>query len=538
MGESCIDYSVVDHSQKWAILRDNWRFTLWAMYSAIGSMMLGWDYVSGSQLASLPEFRRQFGVEQSDGSYLIPSHVLSAWQAIGPAAHVIAAIVAAPLLEKWGRKPQIIPVVLLSLGGVILQQYAVEWTLHLAGRAINGASIGIMFTISPLWIGESCRPELRGFFLCFFNTSHFTYGFSVVIAYGASNIDGRWQWWTVIVSMYFLPGVRAALLTIFFPWFPESPYWLIRENKPDKARRALERIYGKAKQHLIDCEMRRLSEDVRFNAELQLSFEGPTYSVFGIAIGQELECFRGKNLKRSLTAMLASSGQQLIGASFATGYATYFFELIGIEQYFLASCIMYVVMLLSNGAAFPAIEVIGRRTLIVPALFMLTTILLAMGIAGCFSTQAALWAIVVLMYLWAIIYQVSLGACGFVLASEIATLRLRASTQALVTVMNGVWGLIMQFTIPYMINPDSGNLGGRTGFIFFGTGLLTAIAGYFMFPETKGITFEKMDKLYESGVSPRHFKKAAASIEESEAGEKTEVDERKPSTAEVEVSQV
>jgi MFS family permease len=108
------------------------------MYSAIGSMMLGWDYVSGGQLASLPEFRRQFGVEQPDGSHLIPSHVLSAWQAIGPAAHIIAAIVAAPLLEKWGRKPQIIPVVLLSLGGVILQQYAVEWTLHLAGRAVNG----------------------------------------------------------------------------------------------------------------------------------------------------------------------------------------------------------------------------------------------------------------------------------------------------------------------------------------------------------------------------------------------------------------
>jgi hypothetical protein len=34
-----------------------------------------------------------------------------------------------------------------------------------------GIAIGIMFTISPLWIGETCRPELRGFFLCFFNTS-------------------------------------------------------------------------------------------------------------------------------------------------------------------------------------------------------------------------------------------------------------------------------------------------------------------------------------------------------------------------------
>lgn len=108
------------------------------MYSAIGSMMLGWDYVSGGQLASLPEFRRQFGVLQPDGSHLIPSYVLSAWQAIGPAAHIVAAIVAGPLLEKWGRKIQIIPVLVFSVVGVLLQQLATEWTLHLAGRAING----------------------------------------------------------------------------------------------------------------------------------------------------------------------------------------------------------------------------------------------------------------------------------------------------------------------------------------------------------------------------------------------------------------
>lgn len=36
---------------------------------------------------------------------------------------------------------------------------------------IPGVAIGVMFTISPLWIGETCRPELRGFFLCLFNTS-------------------------------------------------------------------------------------------------------------------------------------------------------------------------------------------------------------------------------------------------------------------------------------------------------------------------------------------------------------------------------
>jgi hypothetical protein len=146
---------------------------------------------------------------------------------------------------------------------------------------------------------------------------------------------------------------------------------------------------------------------------------------------------------------------------------------------------VYVVMFLSTCAAFFLIEIVGRRTMLVPSMFLLSFILLAMGICGCFTSSAAKWTIVVMMYLWALVYQVSVGACGFVLASEVATLRLRATTQALVTVMNGIWALIMQFTIPYMINPDAGNLGGKTGFVFFGLGILTSIGAYFLFPETK-----------------------------------------------------
>lgn len=46
-----------------------------------------------------------------------------------------------------------------------------SFTISLGLTVILGIAIGMMFTISPLWIGETCRPELRGFFLCFFNTS-------------------------------------------------------------------------------------------------------------------------------------------------------------------------------------------------------------------------------------------------------------------------------------------------------------------------------------------------------------------------------
>lgn len=71
-------------------------------------------------------------------------------------------------------------------------------------------------------------------------------------------------------------------------------------------------------------------------------------------------------------------------------------------------------VLIAYGASF----IDGRRPLIVPALFVLTLLLLCMDIAGCFTSEVSLWAIVVIMYLWALVYQISLGACGFVLDSS------------------------------------------------------------------------------------------------------------------------
>lgn len=47
------------------------------------------------------------------------------------------------------------------------------------------------------------------------------------------------------------------------------------------------------------------------------------------------------------------------------------------------------------------------------------------------------------------------------------------------------------------------------GFVFFGMGSISAVLGYFFYPETKGVRFERLDELYEAGVPPRHFKKMA-----------------------------
>ncbi|KAJ6044705.1 uncharacterized protein N7446_002899 [Penicillium canescens] len=478
----------------------------------------GVRHCRGGQLAALPTFQKQFGILGPSGDYIIPAHYLSAWNSIAPACEVVSTFVIVPLLERFGRKPGILVAMMISVAGVLLQQLSTDWRMHLAGRGVNGIAIGTMFTISPLWIGETCRPELRGFFLCFFNTSIVFGQFAiVVVSKGGSYIDGKWQWWLPVVAMYIFP----LILTAGWFFFPESPYWLVRCGKSAQAKKELKKVYGFKDDAFYDIEIRRMEEEVRITSEIQNSTDTPKHSFLGIDLSTEFECFGAKNRKRTFTAIFAASGQQMIGATFVIGYATYFLQLIHVKDYFDASVVLYVVMLLSSIAAFPLTEILGRRTLIVWPQFALCFMLLVIGILGCVPDQTkASWGIIVFIYLWAIIFQLSIGATGFVLASEIATMRLRGATQGLVTITNAVWGLIMQFTIPYMINPDAGSLGGKVGFIFLGTGLIAAVGGWFLYPETKGISFEKLDELYALRVSPRHFQQRANETSVVEANQK------------------
>ncbi|KAJ9136628.1 General substrate transporter [Pleurostoma richardsiae] len=496
-----VDWTEIQPEKKWSILRKQRRFALWALYTSIGSMMMGFDFSLAGTATAFPAFQRVMGVpypSQASG-YLIPAYIQSSWSGVSTAGDIVGVLISGQLMDRIGRKYTILVGTILTAVGVGIQVASHEWKLFLGGRLVNAIGFGMVFVIAPVWIGENVRPELRGLFLCFTNGSIVLGQFVLaLVAYGVQKINSDWSFRSLIIIQY----AFVVPLLLGWPFFPESPYFLLEfKNDTDGARKSLRRVHGSTDHSLIDAEIVRIQG-----------------------------CFKGPHLKRTLTAVLPAAAQQFIGAGFVLSYVTYFLDLLGVKQYFTVSVVLYVCMLLSNLSAFTLIEVSGRRPLILYGMIALTLIELLMGIMGVVDNAGAIWLILVCIFLWAIVYQVSIGAVGFAVAVEIPTPSLRPTTVSLVGLVQGIClasGWVIGFVSPYMINPDEGNMGAKVGFVFAGLGVFLCIAVFFMIPETKGLSYNDLDRLFAERVNPRYFQREILLLREHPVDKETSREDAK-----------
>lgn len=92
------------------------------------------------------------------------------------------------------------------------------------------------------------------------------------------------------------------------------------------------------------------------------------------------------------------------------------------------------------------------------------------------------------------------------IAGEISSVRLIAKSQVLGFLFNYCYSTIWNDVVPYMFNTIDGYLGGKMGWIFFPTCLISLIVIFSEFPETKDRGFDELDEVFEEGVKARRFK--------------------------------
>jgi hypothetical protein len=156
----------------------------------------------------------------------------------------------------------------------------------------------------------------------------------------------------------------------------------------------------------------------------------------------------------------------------------------------------------------------------------MTVALLLIGITWAVRTAASLWCMVAFMTIWAFLYQLSIGACGYSVSAEAPAARLRSPTIGLAQALAQVCAWAMGFATPYvsgseeetqsveeladswrqMINPDEANLGGLVGFVFAGLSALALVFTFFFVPETAGRTLAEIDELWAEKIPVRRWK--------------------------------
>ena len=110
------------------------------------------------------------------------------------------------------------------------------------------------------------------------------------------------------------------------------------------------------------------------------------------------------------------------------------------------------------------------------------------------------------MMLTIMVAGVGVWPASFAIAAETSSLQLRARTQGLGWCVSALATATSGVALPYVFNPDEGNIRGKTGFTYFISCLAGTAVAWWLIPEMKGRSVAEIDRMFELKLGARQFK--------------------------------
>lgn len=242
-------------------------------------------------------------------------------------------------------------------------------------------------------------------------------------------------------------------------WFaPESPWYFVRTDRIEAAKKSLERLTEPDHHGEIDATLAMMVHTNKLELQEQ---EGV----------QLWDAFRGTNRRRTEIACMGFLSQITNGGALCYS-GSFFFQQTGIS-----ANAAYGIALGGTGIAFVGTVIswlyiyrLGRRTIWLAGFASLVVILWLIGFLALPAQNLKLaWAQSILCIVWLGAYSMSVGPIIYVLVAEVGSTRLRTQTVVLARstyyVGNIICGGLLQ---PQLISPGAWNAKGKT-VCFFST---------------------------------------------------------------------
>ena len=451
-------------------LRYVWMISLVA---ALGGLLFGYDWVviGGAK----PFFERFFELTSASAKGWANSCAL-----IGC---LVGALAAGALSDRFGRKRLLTAAALVFIVTSIGNGLAPTFTVFVAWRMLGGTAIGLASNLSPMYIAEIAPARMRGRLV---SLNQLTIVIGILLAQfinwalvrglpaGADDafIRGSWYGRTGWRWMFALTAIPALLFFLGTLVVPESPRWLAKNGRKERARRVLARIGGAAHAdaELADIETTLVDETARVNFRALLEPRLRRVLILGVGL---------------------AVFQQLCGINVIFNYAEEIFRAAGYDISSVLSNIAWTgsVNLIFTFVAIGVVDRRGRRPLMLFGAAGLAGIYTLMGAGFAFGLKGLPMLLLVLAAIAC--YGMSLAPITWVIISEIFPNRIRGAAVAVATTSLWAACFLLTYTFP-ILNKGLGSAGS------FGLYALVCVAGFFFIkfrlPETKGRTLEEIEK--------------------------------------------
>ena len=154
---------------------------------------------------------------------------------------VVGALCGGPLADHIGRRWTIQIAAVTALIGGALAAGSVHIAMLIVVRVLQGAGLGALATLTPVYLAESSTAQKRGMLTGlhgFFLVSG--YNISSWVGFGCYYSKNLTFGWRGPIAFTCIP---ALLLAIGCIWVPETPRYLLLRGRSDEAWRNLQRLH-------------------------------------------------------------------------------------------------------------------------------------------------------------------------------------------------------------------------------------------------------------------------------------------------------
>ncbi|KAK3688910.1 putative glucose transporter rco-3 [Podospora appendiculata] len=422
----------------------------------------------------------------------------------------VGSLVGSDAADYLGRRVALVIACIVFVWGVINQTVSEHMDLLGRGRFETGLGMGMISTVIILYLSEISAAHLRGVMVAFYQ---FCITLGLLIS-ACVNLGTRDLWNTGSYRVPICLQIAwAGILGLGLAYLPESPRWFVKTGKLERARESLGQLRCVPKEDgAVEAELQAIVASHELEMRMRSLRGGGNEETYW---GSWALCFRGRwrdrssNLRRTVLGATVQVFQQITGVNFIFYFGTAFFKQQRFDNVFVIVVAMATINVTATLISFYVVSSVRRRLLLVVGSMGMAACQIAAAIAGLVWKTSeegreaerapgwSFWTTMTGVGLYLVLYATTWGPGAWIITGEIFPLQIRARGVGLATSVNWLWNTVICLLTPLLVDSDHWNLGPAV-FIIWGVAcLLSGAFTYWFVPETKGLTLEQVDLIFE-----------------------------------------